>query len=190
MLLKNIHPRDISKINLNWLSVKALLRFVKFSYRFAEQVLNSKLKLKQELESILTDRTIDVSKLSRPAFNKMLKERFVAKGWESQPSVFDEPKDPSAKMDFLKERIGVEVGFGHASFIGIDLLKFQVASYSGLDKIDVGIYIVTTQNFQKKMKEKYGQNWEGSLNFKKVVRYLPHFKSAIQLPIYVIGIDL
>ena len=30
---------------------------------------------------------------------------------------------------------------------------------------------------------------EGSLTFEKVVRYLPHFKSAIQLPIYVIGID-
>ena len=38
--------------------------------------------------------------------------------------------------------------------------------------------------------KKYGKNWEGSLSFEKVIRYLPHFKSAIQLPIYVIGIDL
>lgn len=73
-------------------------------------------------------------------------------------------------MDFLKERIGVEVGFGHASFIGIDLLNFQIASYSGLDKIDVGINIVTTRNFQKQMKQQYKQNWEGSLTFEKVVR--------------------
>jgi hypothetical protein len=83
----------------------------------------------------------------------------VNKGWISQPSVFDEAGDPSAKMDFLKERVGVEVGFGHASFIGIDLLKFQVASYSNLDKIDVGIYIITTKNFQKHMKEVYNQNY-------------------------------
>jgi len=103
--------------------------------------------------------------------------------------VFDEPKDPAAKMDFLKERVGIEVSFGHSSFIGIDLLKFQVASYSGLDKIDVGIYVVTTKNFQKRMKKDYGKNWEGSLSYEKVVKYLPHFKSAIQLPIYVIGID-
>jgi hypothetical protein len=41
-------------------------------------------------------------------------------------------------LDFLKERNGIEVGFGHASFLGIDLLKFQVSSYSALDKIDVG----------------------------------------------------
>ena len=106
------------------------------------------------------------------------------------PRYFDEPRDPSAKMDFLKERVGVEVGFGHASFIGIDLLKFQVAYYSALDKIDTGVYITTTKNFQKKMKQDYNQKWEGSLPFEKVIRYLPHFKSAIQVPVYVIGIDL
>ena len=167
-----------------------MLRLKKFSYRFAEQVLNSRLSVKQEIESILTDPSIDLSKLSRPAFNSILEKKFVEKGWESQPAVFNEPKDPAAKMDFLKNRIGIEVAFGHSSFIGIDLLKFQVASYSGLDKIDVGVYIVTTKQFQKKMKQKYKKNWEGSLNFKKVTNYLPHFKSAIQLPIYVIGIDL
>ena len=93
-------------------------------------------------------------------------------------------------MDFLKNKIGIEVGFGHASFIGIDLLKIQVASYSGLDKIDVGVHIVTTKRFQKMMKENYNKTWEGSLSYEKVVKYLPHFKSAIQLPIYVIGIDV
>ncbi|MSQ78001.1 MAG: restriction endonuclease, partial [Nitrospiraceae bacterium] len=30
----------------------------------------------------------------------------------------------------------------------------------------------------------------GSLTFEKVAKYLPHFKSAIQLLIYVIGIDI
>jgi hypothetical protein len=92
-------------------------------------------------------------------------------------------------MDFLKERIGIEVGFGHASFMGIDLLKFQVASYSALDKIDVGVYVVTTGQFQRAIHTAFAQNWEGSLTFEKVRRYLPHFKSAIQVPIYVIGID-
>lgn len=42
-------------------------------------------------------------------------------------------------MDFLKERVGVEVAFVHRSYLGMDLLKFQVASYSALDKIDVGV---------------------------------------------------
>lgn len=166
------------------------LRLRKFSYRFAEQILNSKLSLKQEIDDVLIGHDIELSSLSRPNFNTLLERQFIAKGWNRQPYVFDEPSDPSARMDFSKERIGVEVGFGHSSFIGIDLLKFQVASYSGLDKIDVGCYIVTTLNFQKQMKTKYDQNWEGSLNYEKIVKYLPHFKSAIQVPIYVVGIDL
>jgi hypothetical protein len=165
------------------------LRFQSFSYRFAEQVLNSKLSLRQEIEGILSEKIPDIHGLSRPAFNKLLDERFIARGWSRQPPVFDEPHDPGAKMDFLKERIGIEVGFGHASFLGIDLLKFQVGSYSGLNKIDVGIYISTTADFQKRMKSEFGQNWEGSLTFEKICRYLPHFKSAIQVPILVFGID-
>ena len=40
------------------------------------------------------------------------------------------------------------------------------------------------------MVSEYGQKWNGSLTFEKVQRYLPHFKSAIQVPIFVIGIDL
>jgi hypothetical protein len=40
------------------------------------------------------------------------------------------------------------------------------------------------------MKNQVNQNWEGSLTYEKVTRYLPHFKSAIQVPIYVIGIDI
>jgi len=165
------------------------MRFRKFSFRFADQVLNSKLTLKQEIEDILTDPTIDLASLSRPHFNEILRDAFIAKGWDDQPAVFDEPGDPAAKMDFMKERIGIEVEFGHSSFIGIDLLKFQVASYSGLDKIDAGVYIVTTRDFQRRMKKDYGKNWEGSLTFEKVVRYLPHLKSAIQVPIYVMGLE-
>ena len=40
------------------------------------------------------------------------------------------------------------------------------------------------------MKTECSQNWEGSLTCEKVTRYLPHFKSAIQIPIYVLGIDV
>lgn len=156
----------------------------------SRQILNSRLAIKQEIDSILLDPSIKIEELSRPNFNKILETLFVTHEWTSQPQVFPEPKDPSAKMDFLKDRVGVEIGFSHSSFMGIDLLKFQVSSYSSLDQIDVGIYIVTTRNFQKKMISDYGQKWEGSLTFEKVHRYLPHFKSAIQVPIYLIGIDV
>ena len=166
------------------------IRLKEYSYRFAEQVFNGKIQLKNELEDIIYSATKDLSILSRPEFNKLLNSEFEKRGWETQPPVFDKGDDAYAKFDFLKDRIGVEVQFGHSSFIGIDLLKFQVASYSGLDSIDFGIYITTTKAFQKHMKNTYGLKWEGSLTFEKVTRYLPHIRSAIQVPIYVIGIDI
>ena len=165
------------------------VRLKKYSYRFAEQVLNGKIQIKDELEDIIYTATKDLSVLSRPEFNKILNYEFEKRGWETQPAVFDKEDDAYAKFDFLKDRIGVEVQFGHSSFIGIDLLKFQVASFSNLDTIDFGVYITTTAAFQKELKNKYGLKWEGSLTFEKVVRYLPYIRSAIQVPVYVIGID-
>jgi len=142
-------------------------------YRFAEQVLNSTLAIKQEIEETLTHHSIQIPKLSRSEFNKALRDKFIGKGWEDQPDVFQGEGEPSARMDFLKERVGIEVGFGHASFLGIDLLKFYVSSYSVVDQIDIGIYVTTTKSFHKKMRTEFAQNWDGSLNFEKVVRYLP-----------------
>lgn len=165
------------------------MRFQTYSYRFAEQVLNSKFELKKELEEMIGAVKVKPKGFSRPELNKILEVRFIDKGWESQPAVFDEPKDPTARIDFLKERVGIEVGFGHSSFIGIDLLKFQTLSYSNLDKIDVGVYIVVTNDFRKRLCSEYNQKWQGSLTFEKVCRYLPHFRSAIQVPIFVYGLE-
>lgn len=166
------------------------VRLKKYSYRFAEQVFNGKIQIKNELEDIIYSATKDLSVLSRPEFNRILNEEFAKRGRETQPPVFDKDDDAYAKFDFLKDRIGVEVQFGHSSFIGIDLLKFQVASFANLDTIDFGVYITTTSAFQKELKKKYGLKWDGSLSFEKVVRYLPYIRSAIQVPIYVIGIDV
>ena len=166
------------------------VRLIKYSYRFAEQVLNGKIQIKNELEDILYSATKDLSILSRPKFNKILYNEFEKRGWVIQPPVFERDDDAYARFDFLKDRIGVEVQFGHSSFIGMDLLKFQVASFSNLDTIDLGVYITTTTAFQKELKNRYGLKWEGSLSYEKVVRYLPYIRSAIQVPIYVIGIDV
>lgn len=165
------------------------IRLKKYSYRFAEQVFNGKVAIKNELEDILYDATKDLSVLSRPNFNKILDNAFQAHGWQSQPPVFGSEDDAYARFDFLKDRVGVEVQFGHSSFVGIDLLKFQVASYSNLDSIDFGVYITTTHAFQKHLTSK-GLKWDGSLTYEKVIKYLPHIRSAIQVPIYVVGIDI
>ena len=48
------------------------IRLQKFSYRFAVQVLNSKLALKQEIEDVLMDSSIDIASLSRPHFKSAI----------------------------------------------------------------------------------------------------------------------
>ena len=127
------------------------VRLKKYSFRFAEQVFNGKVQLKNELEDILYESTKDLSILSRPNFNKILEKNFEKMDWATQPQVFGADDDAYARFDFLKDRVGVEVQFGHPSFVGIDLLKFQVASYSNLDSIDFGVYITTTSAFQKEL---------------------------------------
>lgn len=166
------------------------IKLKKYSYRFAEQIFNSKLDTKNEIKNIIYSSCVDFSKLTRPGFNAILEEEFKRYGWESQASIFPSDVKAYAKLDFLKDRIGVEVQFGHPSFIGIDLLKFQISSYSNLDNIDFGVYICTTLNMQKYLSTHWGHKWGGSLNYEKVINYLPQCKSAIQVPIYVIGIDV
>jgi len=152
--------------------------------------MNSKLSLKKEIEETVASISIPANGFSRPQLNKEIEERLLAKGWSKQPKISGERNDLDieAKIDFIKERVGVEVSFSHHSFIGIDLLKFQTMSYSVLDYIDVGVYVIATRNLLERMKNR-GQKWQGSLTFEKVCRYLPHFKSAIQVPIFVLGLD-
>ena len=156
---------------------------------FQRNSLTAVLPKKQKLNKFYMQRVLIFSKLNRKEFNRILNDLFLEKGWEGQPRVSPDMKAYS-KFDFQKKRIAVEVQFGHASFLGTDLLKFQMASYSNLDLIDFGVYITTTKAMQKFLTNQYGHNWEGSLNFEKVEKYLPYFKSAIQVPIYVIGIDV
>ena len=55
------------------------LRLQRYSYRFAEHVLNSRLALKQEIEDVLLDPGIDIAYLSRPHFNEVLQKAFVTR---------------------------------------------------------------------------------------------------------------
>jgi len=165
------------------------LRFRSWSYRFAEQIFNSKFSTKKEIESIIESITLTPEGLSRPRLNDTFRKEFLKREWEEQPRMFDKVKEAFARIDFLKDRIGVEVAFSHESFIGIDLLKFQTLSYSYLNKIDLGVYVAVTRDFRRVLIKKYKQKWTGSSTFEKVCKYLPHFRSAIQVPIFVIGLE-
>jgi hypothetical protein len=159
------------------------------NYRFADEVLNASLTLKNEILDTLKEIEVPAFGISRPDLNTVVEERLVAHGWDAQVPAFGVEGRGETKLDFMKDRVGVEVQFGHSSFIGIDLLKMQVASYADRNKIDVGIYVMATSSFKREMNSR-GQKWGGSLSFEKVADYLPNFKSAIHVPILVIGVDV
>jgi len=175
------------------------LQFVTWSYRYAEQILNSKLTTKKEIEEIIRSvnfedavaaapKTLGGEKVSRgvrPQLNILFEKEFQKRNWERQSKVFGDKEELESKIDFLKDRVGIEVAFTHRSYLGIDLLKFQTMSYSYLDSIDVGVYLVMTNVLM----EKYPKALNGSLTFDRVKTYLPHFKSAIQVPIFVYGLE-
>jgi len=160
------------------------MNYKTYSFRFAEEILNSKIDIRREIEEVI--KTMDLGPGSRDYLNKEFKRIFTSKGWTSEVRLFEDSSDVMAKVDFLKGRVAIEVAFSHASFLGIDMLKFQVMSYSNplLNKIDVGVYIVATSDFQRQHFPESG----GSVTYEKVVNYLPHLRSAIQVPVWVIGL--
>ncbi|MEW6064645.1 restriction endonuclease BglII [Desulforamulus profundi] len=166
------------------------LQLQKNSYRSAIDILLSNSALLEEIDQILLNPDIDLSTLSRSHYNHILRESFRNYGWQNSPSLFHEPVNPFTNMELMKENIALEIGFRHASLIGHNLLKFQLSSSHNSDRIDVGIFVVTTHKFQKQLKKMYHHNWAGAMNFEKVDRYLRHFKTGIQLPIYLVGIDV
>ena len=166
------------------------LRLERFSFRFAEQVLSSTLWLRDEVERLLTHPGMDVESLSRPAFTTHLENAFGGRGWAIRTPLLEGDAESTIKLDFLKDRVGMEIEFGHPTAFGMSLLKFQMASPAGLNLLDIGIYVVTTAAFQERLQTQYGQKWNGSIPFERVTRQLPHFRSAIQVPIYVLGIDI
>lgn len=170
------------------------LKFVSYSYRFADEVLNSHLAVRKEIEHIIAsidspvagpeagDRPGAGAKPQvRPELTKLFEEEFAKRGWDRQYRNFDDPDSPMAKIDFMKSRVGVQVAFSHGSFLGMDLLKFQILSFADQDKIEVGVYIVPTKELPKR-------GFEGSVTFDRVKLYLPHLRSAIQVPVWVVGL--
>ncbi|RYD05086.1 hypothetical protein N752_10970 [Desulforamulus aquiferis] len=97
----------------------------KQSYRLANQIINP--STIEDIEELLTDNSIDMHSLSRSNFNDFLRNIFIDKGWQNNPSSFNEIINPFAKLEYIKDNVGLEVGFRHTSLIGYNLIKFQLS---------------------------------------------------------------
>lgn len=87
------------------------------------------------------------------------------------------------QIDFVKNRVAVEVQFGKYSFVAYDLFVKHLAFYIG-DAIDVGIEILPMKSLQKNMSSGVAY-YEGELY--NVVR---QGRGVPAVPIVLIGIEL
>jgi len=172
------------------------LRF--FSYRFAEEVLNSPAFRASRDEAYAILGALPPIAVNSPlwlqwrnpkkkpkkthpfdpdAMNRWLDDQFGPKGWEIHPRIV-----PGTHLegDYRKDRIQIEVQFGNIARYTYDLLKFQV-SYAR-DEVDVGLLAVPVQSFAKEI----GSN---VAYYERVLRELPHAKLSITLPIMVVGLE-
>jgi hypothetical protein len=115
------------------------------------------LAAKKEVERAISN--LKQGPQSSDNLNRSLAEYLTSLGWTSQPRVLSGAAPRAFRLDFQKSRVGMEVQFGHSSFIGIDLLKLHLASYAGT--IDAGIYVTVTRDQQHAFVAAGHTSWQG-----------------------------
>lgn len=166
-------------------SADARVIYKQHSYRLAEELINSRLVLRKEIESIIdrvkAARHVHGKKnqfaFSEAQVNEDFMKGFKEKGWEYGIPVIP---DLELRADYRKERVQVEVQFGNAARFYADVMKFQLAYLQ--DQIDLGVEILPRLGFAKLM----GSNLA---NYERAIREIDRFKFAITLPLWIIGVE-
>jgi hypothetical protein len=130
------------------------------------------------------------------ALNREFKEQFATLGWKSvrvmcdystEFYVSDAPARKPAKgafreMDFIKEKLGVEVQFGKYAFMVYNVCA-KMTIFHNLGYIDTGVEIVPVKSFVEDMSS-------GVSYFEQFVWDLEHRGVAnIDIPVLILGID-
>jgi len=146
-------------------------------------------------EKTMRDRVL----YSPPALNKAFKEEFTGRGWMNHKVIAEysqeyyvqgyTPKTRSGResypfrdMDFVKNKLGIEVQFGKYSFMVYNVCA-KMTIFAKLGVIDCGIEIVPVKGLADEMST-------GVSYFEQFVWDLEHRGvSDIDIPVLIIGID-
>ncbi|HLR68860.1 MAG TPA: BglII/BstYI family type II restriction endonuclease [Virgibacillus sp.] len=122
--------------------------------------------------------------------NELLKEEFVAFGWEDESYIFQDTefRGDTWRLDFAKENISMEVAFNHGSVVAWNLLKPVLASELNHVKkaiqTKMGIVICATQAL------KSAGGFDSAVG--SYEKYLSHFaplNNQLSVPIALIGLE-
>ncbi len=148
-------------------------------------------KIKESKEKTMLGRLL----YSPPELNKAFKLHFAERGWVSHRVMCDyptefytaeyQPASTSAgafrEIDFVKNRVGVEVQFGKYAFMVYNVCA-KMTIFHNLDFIDVGIEIVPIKDFANDMSTgvSYFEQFVWDLEQRGV--------SNIDIPVLVVGV--
>lgn len=133
---------------------------------------------------------------SPSALNKALKELFLNRGWQPVSVPCDYPTEyyvegytppnstgrtPTREIDFIKNRVGIEVQFGKYAFMVYNVAA-KMTIFHNLGYIDVGVEIVPVKEMQAEMSSgvSYFEQFIWDLEQRGV--------SNIDIPVLILGI--
>jgi hypothetical protein len=149
-------------------------------------------KLKESKEKTMPGKLLYAPKLLNDAFS----EAFLSQEWKKYRVTCDYPTQyyrkgykPTAlskgafrEMDFVKEKLGVEIQFGKYSFMVYNVAA-KMTIFHKLGVIDTGIEIVPVKKFADAMST-------GVSYFEQFIWDLEHRGvSDIDIPVFILGID-
>ena len=119
---------------------------------------------------------------SPPALNKEYKDKFNSLGWYEKRITLPFGRGAFREMDFVKNRLGVEVQFGKYAFMAYNV-SAKMTIFHNNNVIDAGIEIVP-------MKRMADQMSSGVSYFEQIKWDLENRGVAdIDIPVIVMGID-
>jgi len=152
----------------------------------------NKQKTKKSKEKTMQGRML----YSPKKLNKAFKSLFLSKGWSSPRVRCEYPTEFYQKgykpkplkrgafreMDFVKERLGIEMQFGKYAFMVYNVCA-KMTIFHNLDFIDAGIEVVPMKNFADEMSTgvSYFEQFVWDLEQRGV--------SNIDIPVLILGID-
>jgi len=124
------------------------------------------------------------------AINELIDRRIgMLGGWTRQPHLFRGAELEKWKMDFLKDRIGVEVSFNHAEAIPWQFTRLNIAGESTRvrdeHRIDVGIVVCASPRLKQwaRMDSAVG-------SFDQFSAWLREMRPILPTPLLLMGLDI
>jgi hypothetical protein len=122
--------------------------------------------------------------------NEYFRRKLIPLGWKKEPRLFNDPTGELRgwKMDFLKNKVGVEVTFNHAEAIPWIFSRLNIAGESERvqkeSKIEVGIAVFASESMKR-----WSRMDNAVSTFELASAWLREMKPILPIPLLLIGLD-